>query len=923
MSQRTGMGPAARPQVQPLPHLHVIMAQSQQQQQRGGAAGGYQFGGGSRSSAYDIRPGPAYAESEIRSNSNGNGSSSSSHVVRSMYPSTLMPSGQIHAQHQMRAAPAPVSASMAAPVKLLQSCDSCRRRKIRCSGEKPTCSACVRYQEMCHYSPLATPRRRAGKRARTGADEDVQASPDRPASDAARSARGSSVADSPPPTHAPDERQAPGEPGDAADVGALQQEVHALSRKFDSLSDKLDRLLDAMGGQSRRQRRRVDRSGSGQGTSQTPSSGSGEDEDDDDGDNDDNDGDNDGDAAMQSPGSDEGGDAAAHEFSSLIDNTSRFGIDATNVGVISQMISHMSGQPSAGVRVSTGAPAEGEAAGTPRVLAKLDSPAMRQHLLDTFFQNADVNMIAFIPRQVFAHLQRKGSVPTAMVNVMLADACNYSSARELEAAGRACARGYFIERAYRSLFECLEYDSAEHCVAILLFAMVISKAGLHRAWIMHSLSMQMAIRLRFNTLDSPLSALAFAHDTPLVLEWKRRVFWQLYAFDVQTATLSDLPPCLAIGDVRCNVPAAVAADHELAALGPVVVFCDDAPTVALQIDLMGLLCDIHAMQSRLTPEDCLFPEAFMQLHERVAAWRARVPLIDVLETGDLAQIADALGAQPGRVFLGMLAQYAVIFLCLIKDTWLPAKRPMTAAEQSTLGWARRAAYDAALAVHRLVPLVRGMRLNALCPFVSCVVFQACVVSLQSCAWWPPAEDPQRTLSAIGDVEAGLNFLEYVVPRWGFTGILTAALRQLVLDRGFGRKGRSQDTPGSPSQEQTQTQPESPSPSPSSSSSSQEQPAPASLPQEPLSPERMRPLLAESQWEHILRTGEMPFMAKRRPAADDGSPLGDPPLTDTPLMDLCYQHLVRAEQGLDQREQQRQAETRHPETQPDSEPQSQQ
>ncbi|KAI8325795.1 hypothetical protein GQ54DRAFT_254030, partial [Martensiomyces pterosporus] len=35
----------------------------------------------------------------------------------------------------------------------------CRRRKIRCSGEKPTCSSCIRYQEMCHYSPLATPRR--------------------------------------------------------------------------------------------------------------------------------------------------------------------------------------------------------------------------------------------------------------------------------------------------------------------------------------------------------------------------------------------------------------------------------------------------------------------------------------------------------------------------------------------------------------------------------------------------------------------------------------------------------------------------------------------------------------------------------------------------------------------------------------------
>ncbi|KAJ2778227.1 hypothetical protein GGI15_004243 [Coemansia interrupta] len=861
MSQRAGLGPAARPQVPPLPHLHTLMAQSQQQQQqqqRGGTTGGYQFGSssGSRSGAYDIRPGPAYAGSDIRS-SGGNNNGGGSHVVRSLYPSTLLPSGQIHAHHQMRAAPAPASAM--APVKLLQSCDSCRRRKIRCSGEKPTCSACVRYQEMCHYSPLATPRRRAGKRARTAVDEDTQASPDRPAGDAAPSARGSSVAETPPP---PPPTQTAGEPGDAADVGALRQEVHVLSRKFDSLSDKLDRLLDAIDGQRRRP---VEASESGQ------DSGSGED-------GTDSDDDDDGDAAMRSPGSDRSGGAAANEFSSRIDQTSRFGIDATNVGVISEMISRMSGQPSAGVHVSAGAPRASPAADAPSVLAMLDSASLREHLLDTFFRHADVNTIAFIPRQIFARLQREDRVPTAMVNVMLADACNYSGARELEAAGRACARGYFIERAYRALFECLEYDSAEHCVAILLFAMVISKAGLHRAWIMHSLSTQMAIRLRFNTLDSPLSALAFARDPPLMREWKRRVFWQLYAFDVQTATLSDLPPCLAIGDVRCNAPQTVAADHELAALGPAIVFCDDPPTVALQIDLLGILCDIHAMQSRLTPEECLFPPAFTQLHERVAAWRARVPLISVLETGDLAEIASALGAQPGRVFLGMLAQYAVIFLCLIKDTWLPAGRPMTADERRTLQWARRTAYDAALAVHRLIPLVRAMRLSSLCPFVSCVVFQACVVSLHACSWWPPKEDPQRTLGAIDAVQAGLEFLDYVVPRWGFTGVLTAALRTLVVERGFGQKPREQPLPS-----------ESP-------------PSPVRMPQQPLSPERMRPLLEESQWEHMLRTGEMPFMAKRRPAADR-----DGPLSATPLMDLCYEHLVRAEQGIEQREQQRRAE----------------
>ncbi|KAJ1846896.1 hypothetical protein LPJ73_004400, partial [Coemansia sp. RSA 2703] len=700
ISQQAGMGPGTRPHVSPLPHLHVLMAQSQQQQQQhqGGAAGAHQFGNGGRGGGYDIRAGAAYADSDMRS-------SGGSNVVRSMYPSTLLPTGHIHAQHQLRTATAVASgsASAAAPVKLLQSCDSCRRRKIRCSGEKPTCSACVRYQETCHYSPLATPRRRAGKRARTTAgDEEAHVSSDLPAASAGRSARGSSSVAETPPAQAGDEHPVASDLGDPADVRALRVEVLALARRFDALDGKLDRLLDAMGAKRRKQARWAGESESDGDSDHTHGSDSEEDDDSD--------------------------TAPNTEFSSLIDKTSRFGIDATNVGVISEMISRMSGQPSAGVHVSSGAPGDNDGDGEPTagVLAALVSAPVRAHLLDTFFEHADVNMIAFIPRHIFSQLQKENRVPTSMVNVMLADACNYSDACELQAVGRAHARGYFIERAYRALFECLEYDSAEHCVAILLFAMVISKAGLHRAWIMHSLSSQMAIRLRFNTLDSPLSAPAFARDPPVVREWKRRVFWQLYAFDVQSATLSDLPPCLSLVDVRCNPPSVVLPPDELAVLGPAVVLCDDPPTVALQVELLGILCDIHATQSRLTPEHTLFPPEFHRMHERVLAWRARVPLIDLLESGDLPRIADALGAQPGRVFLALLAQYALIFLCLVKDTWLPTTRPMTPQEVHTLQWTRRSAYDAAQAVHRLVPLVRALRLSALCPFVSCVVFQACV-----------------------------------------------------------------------------------------------------------------------------------------------------------------------------------------------------
>ncbi|KAJ1803251.1 hypothetical protein LPJ75_005935, partial [Coemansia sp. RSA 2598] len=466
-----------------------------------------------------------------------------------------------------------------------------------------------------------------------------------------------------------------------------------------------------------------------------------------------------------------------------------------------------------------------------------------------------VSMISFIPRQIFQRLQREDRTPTSMVNVMLAEACNYSSASELAAVGRATARGYFIERAYRALFECLEYDSAEHCVAILLFALVISKAGLHRAWIMHSLSTQMAIRLRFNTIDSPLSAPAFRKDTALTREWKRRVFWQLYTYDILTSTLGDLPPCLAIRDIRCNSPTPMtSATDDLAVLGPAVVICDDQETVDMQVELLGIMYDISTMQNRLSPEECLFPPEFTEIHKRIAAWRARIPHMDTLVSGSLAEIADVFSDRPGLIFLGLMCQYVQVFLCLIKDTWLPSTRSMTPQEERTLAWARQTAYDASQVVHRLVPLVREMRLNIVCSFVSCVVFQACIISLHSCAWWPSKSDPRRALAAVNNVQQGLDFLEYVVPRWGFAGVLTTSLRSMIVERGFGMQesGGAGTSPGAAQPQQADDALASDGPKHSA--------APSASPgaDQPLSAERMRPFLEESLWERILRTGEMPY-----------------------------------------------------------------
>ncbi|KAJ1890652.1 hypothetical protein LPJ66_007347 [Kickxella alabastrina] len=834
-----------------------------------------------------------------------------------VYPSTLFPSRHIQAHQHDSSSQTPGYA----PVKLLQSCDSCRRRKIRCSGEKPTCSACTRYQEKCHYSPLATPRRRVGKRIRMNAEYmpvSMGINMSKAYGERSRGGNGvggsgvampihvsASILDSTlslVPASAPVSAPAmvtvasvapsgimhssaytPSvvDHSEESETGRMRRDIKGLSRKFDILSNKLDMLMDLVG------KRQCSRTG-GNPESELDldiNMDSTSDEDD---------GSYEGNEQTQDDQLDNA-EEEPHEFSTRIDKTSRFGIDATNIGMISGMISDMNErlgkqwqdirQPVEGVHVSAGlGKPEEMPTETPQCLAVLESPEIKQHLIDMFFLNASITTASLIPRYIFSRLQAENRVPISLANIMMADACNYSAFPALMAVGRTLARGYFIERAYKGLFDCLEYDSVEHCVALVLFSIIITKVGLHRAWVMHSLGMQMAIRLRFNTIDSPLSALTFKKDSELIREWKRRVFWQLYTFDILTSSMSDLQPSLCYADVRCNVPVPLPSremqgpqpdpGHYLTLLGPAVVFCDDQQTIAEQIELIGIMCDITSLQTQLTPEVSPFPPAFKQIFEHIVALEARIPHIAILVEGDPARISEVFEHQPGRFILGLLLQYTRIFLCLIKDTWLPTARAMTAEEKNTLNWARQTAYESAQVVHRVVPFLREIRQNTVASYVSCIVFQACVVSLNSCSWWPSQDDIRGVQEAVSSVQSGMDFFEYEAPRLGFSRILTTSLRSLIVECGFGDKINSSQAPaesiassfsggdsrGKDADTGTATPPGTgPQSMPSSDIAERSSPS-----------ERIRMGRGESHWESMLRTGEIPSLL--RTATDNSARL---------------------------------------------------
>ncbi|KAF2742124.1 hypothetical protein M011DRAFT_472452 [Sporormia fimetaria CBS 119925] len=44
--------------------------------------------------------------------------------------------------------------------RVAQACSTCKRKKIRCTGEKPHCSHCVRLRQRCQYPQVLTDRSR-------------------------------------------------------------------------------------------------------------------------------------------------------------------------------------------------------------------------------------------------------------------------------------------------------------------------------------------------------------------------------------------------------------------------------------------------------------------------------------------------------------------------------------------------------------------------------------------------------------------------------------------------------------------------------------------------------------------------------------------------------------------------------------------
>ena len=171
-----------------------------------------------------------------------------------------------------------------------------------------------------------------------------------------------------------------------------------------------------------------------------------------------------------------------------------------------------------------------------------------------FYKNIDTSTASFIPRSILFSLKATGRAPKTILYAMMADACMYSDHSSILAFSRQASRALFLEQAYRESIDCMRYDSVENCASLLVFGLTICRAGFPRAWLMPALSVRMSLRMRLYAMDGSQFSCVFHDNTRLQLEWKRRVFWQLFCLETLASSAGSMPSQIYSDDINCDLP---------------------------------------------------------------------------------------------------------------------------------------------------------------------------------------------------------------------------------------------------------------------------------------------------------------------------------------------------------------------------------
>ncbi|KAJ1673048.1 hypothetical protein EV182_005989, partial [Spiromyces aspiralis] len=400
-------------------------------------------------------------------------------------------------------------------IKLLQSCDFCRRRKVKCDGTKPTCSTCVRHKVPCHYSPLTIPRRRSGKRNRdvngaSNVGESQHSSTPQLDSD-----RGHNNADVEELQRADAKRiridavekhQRHSQRNQSDDILEMRQEMHSLRTEFSNLSQQMERLTHLLTGHKL------------QGNNNTMAGLASPE-------------------CMSNPHFLHGSDIPHNPRKTSI-------IEEINMKHAKLQDKLMESYPE--FKLPPGF--------SPRPLSQMGQSILSDnelcnHLIDTFYEFIDPNTKSYMPRSILLSLKAVNRAPKTLLYAIMADASMHSDHPSIIAFTRQGCRALFLEQAYRESIDCMRYDSLENCVTLLIFGLVVSRAGFPRAWLMPTVAFRMMMRMRLYMMDSSRFRCIFEDNTLIQREWKRRVFWGMFGIEMMISTAGTTPCQLYIEDI--------------------------------------------------------------------------------------------------------------------------------------------------------------------------------------------------------------------------------------------------------------------------------------------------------------------------------------------------------------------------------------
>ncbi|KAJ2691150.1 hypothetical protein IWW39_000210 [Coemansia spiralis] len=508
----------------------------------------------------------------------------------------------------------------ASPLRLMLSCDNCRKKKIRCNGGRPECASCVRGLIHCHYSPVG-PRK---KPRRTGT-ESIAASPacegvrrrrvnKRRASDSASDSEGTGAHDDD--KDAPSgvssvshlmlerlrETQALALPqvghGPAAVMHRVQppqQPVMEMLRLQTQISDLVDQLRNIT----------IQVSG------MTPTAGS--------------------------PAPTPAPTAAGYPTPS---SAPRPGPPQLNLGQPAQAASSRDtsqAQPCNELHLSK--PEHARGVNVSRDLIK--------HLISVYFQYSHPSETGMYPMELYRDRLQRAQVSETFLLSVLAVASRLSDDPRVKREPAYLAGYDFFERVTRGLMmDVLERDCVENMLTLNNLA--IYAVGLpvaNRGWYFSGLSMRMATQMSLQKVDAPGRMPGASMMSGPGIESARRAFWTTLLLEALASFASGEPPPITIQDIHVAEPVddppmlgdepagpttgtstnpQMAADEDSAR--PVSSGPKSLPNVcAFTSQLSMLLIRVARLNGNRHPESAQFSPEYATLHTEMVAWYHALP----------------------------------------------------------------------------------------------------------------------------------------------------------------------------------------------------------------------------------------------------------------------------------------------------------